>query len=135
MQAALTLSIAIDRPPAAVYEFVSDPRNLPRWAKGLGSAIKPEGVDWIVETLGGPVRLRFAEPNELGVLDHYVRPAQGPEVYIPMRVVANGLGSELTFTLFRTASMSEQAFEEDSEAVKRDLESLKAVLERDALPA
>jgi uncharacterized protein YndB with AHSA1/START domain len=29
------ISVSIARPPAEVYEFVSDPRNLPRWAAGL----------------------------------------------------------------------------------------------------
>jgi hypothetical protein len=29
------LSVSIARRPAEVYEFTSDPRNLPRWAAGL----------------------------------------------------------------------------------------------------
>jgi uncharacterized protein YndB with AHSA1/START domain len=35
MHDAHQISIAIARPPADVYEFASDPRNLPRWAAGL----------------------------------------------------------------------------------------------------
>ncbi|WP_341855056.1 SRPBCC family protein [Brachybacterium sp. GPGPB12] len=35
------LSIVIDRPWRRVYEYVSDPRNLPRWAAGLaGSEVR-----------------------------------------------------------------------------------------------
>jgi uncharacterized protein YndB with AHSA1/START domain len=29
-----TLSVSIGRHPGKVYEFVSDPENLPKWAKG-----------------------------------------------------------------------------------------------------
>jgi uncharacterized protein YndB with AHSA1/START domain len=29
------ISVDIARRPAEVYEFASDPRNLPRWAAGL----------------------------------------------------------------------------------------------------
>jgi uncharacterized protein YndB with AHSA1/START domain len=32
-------SVYIARPPAEVYEFASDPRNLPRWAAGLAQPV------------------------------------------------------------------------------------------------
>jgi uncharacterized protein YndB with AHSA1/START domain len=42
------ISVYIARPPAEVYEFVSDPRNLPRWAAGLArSEVKRDGDEWI----------------------------------------------------------------------------------------
>jgi hypothetical protein len=52
-------------------------------------------------------------------------------VYVPLRVVPNGSGSELTFTLFRQPGMTVQKFKEDAEWVLRDLTKLKAVLEKD----
>ncbi len=51
----------------------------------------------------GKLRLRFAPPNELGVLDHWVTTETGEEVYIPLRAVANGDSCEVTFTLFPAA--------------------------------
>jgi hypothetical protein len=55
--------------------------------------------------------------------------APGVEVYVPLRVVANGDGSELTLTLFRQPQMSDDKFEADSEWVQRDLATLKRLLE------
>ena len=124
-----TISVAIARPPREVYDFAVDPGNLPKWAAGLGWSGVRDGDDWMSHTEQGPVRVRFARRNELGVLDHYVTLSGGEVVYSPMRVVANGTGSELSFTLFRLAGMTEEEFEADAAAVERDLKALKLLLE------
>jgi len=31
-----------------VFAFVADPDNLPRWAPGFASAVRPDGDRWIV---------------------------------------------------------------------------------------
>lgn len=125
-----TLSVSIDCPPHRVYAFVSNPENLPKWAAGLCKSVTKSDTGWIVETTQGPMNLRFVENNDLGVLDHYVSPAPGDEVYVPMRVLPNGSGSTVLFTLFRLPGMSDEKFTEDARLVTRDLETLKRVLER-----
>jgi hypothetical protein len=85
--------------------------------------------EWIAETPQGPMKVRFTERNNFGVLDHYVIPELGVEVYIPMRVIADGGGSELIFTVFRLPGMSNEKFAEDAKWVERDLEALKNLLE------
>jgi hypothetical protein len=124
-----TLSVSINCPVDRVYAFVSNPENLAGWAAGLCKSVRKSDAGWIVETTQGPMNLRFAERNDLGVLDHYVSPAPGVEVYVPMRVLPNGSGSELLFTLFQLPGMSDGKFAEDAGLVTRDLETLKAMLE------
>jgi hypothetical protein len=124
-----TLSVSINCPADKVYAFVSNPENLPGWAAGLCKSVRKSDAGWIVETTQGPMNLRFAKDNDLGVLDHYVSPAPGVEVYVPMRVLPNGPGSELLFTLFQLPGMSDGKFAEDAGLVTRDLETLKAMLE------
>lgn len=124
------LSVTIACPPRKVYEFVSNPENLPRWAAGLGKSVRKSDSGWIAETPQGPMQIRFAEKNDSGVLDHYVKLASGVEVYVPMRVVPNGSGSEVIFTLFKMPNMSDKQFAEDAGMVERDLKTLKNVLER-----
>src|SRR3989344_294694 len=125
-----TLSVTIICSPRKVYEFVSNPENLPRWATGLGKSVRKSDAGWVVDTPQGPVKIRFAEKNDFGVLDHYVILASGVEIYVPMRVVSNDSGSEVIFTLFKTPEMSDKQFAEDAGMVERDLKSLKRVLER-----
>jgi hypothetical protein len=77
----------------------------------------------------GQVEERFAERNDLGVLDHYVTLPGGEVVYNPMRVIANGGGSEISFTLFRLPGMTDEQFETDAATVTEDLRTLKTLLE------
>ena len=125
------MSIYIDRQPTDVYLFASDPRNLPRWATGLArSEVTREGNEWVVEAPFGKVKIRFAEKNSFGVMDHDVELGSGVIVHNPMRVVPNGDGSEFIFTLFRQSGMSDEQFSEDRAAVETDLKKLKDLLER-----
>ena len=123
------ISVSIARDPREVYAFVSNPANLPRWASGIGSSIEQIKGEWIAQTPNGPVKVRFAPRNDLGVLDHYVTVAPGVEIYIPMRVVPNGSGSELIFTLVRQPDMTDEKFREDADWVLRDLTRLKDIFE------
>lgn len=124
---ARTLAVSIGCAPDQVYDFASDPRNLPRWS--IFRSATRSGDQWVMDTPDGPVALRFVEANELGVLDHYVKLGSGVEIYVPMRVVPNGEGSEVLFTLLQTLDMSDEEFAEDAKQVERDLATLKAVLE------
>jgi hypothetical protein len=124
-----TLTVSIACPPGRVYEFVSNPENFPKWATAFCRSVRKSEGEWIVETLDGPMRIRFVEENEFGVLDHTVSPAPGLEILNPMRVVPNSSGSEVMFTLFQMPEMSDEKYAEDARLVARDLQTLKKVLE------
>jgi len=94
-------------------------------------SIKQQNGEWIVETPQGSAKVRLTERNRFGVLDHYVKTSAGIEVFVPMRVVQNGLGSEVIFTLFQTADMSEERFAEDIRMVEQDLKHLKNIIEEE----
>jgi hypothetical protein len=104
-------------------------RICPRWAAGLGGSIKNVNGDWIAESPMGRIKVKFAEKNKFGILDHEVTLPSGAKFYNPMRVFPNNDGSELIFTLYRQPEMSDQMFAQDAEAVTRDLEKLKTLLE------
>ena len=120
----------ISRPADEVYEYASDPANLPQWAPGLGSSSEKVGERWFVETSEGRVGFDFVEHNEYGVLDHYVTLPSGEVVYNPMRVIAGERGCEVVFTLRRRSGMSDEDFSTDADAVAADLTRLKRLLER-----
>jgi hypothetical protein len=125
------VSISIRRRPADVYEFASDPRNLPRWAAGLvGSDVRKEGEEWVAVAPFGEVRIEFAQQNPHGVMDHDVRLQSGVTMHNPMRVIPNGEGSEFVFTLIRRPGMSDEEFAGDKAAIEKDLRTLKELLER-----
>jgi hypothetical protein len=84
---------------------VRDPANLREWALG----IDPD------------VHVLFAPENPFGVVDHTVTLPGGDTVEVPMRVLPDGEGCEVVFTLRGDV-------EGDAEAVQADLERLRQVL-------
>jgi hypothetical protein len=126
---ATTVSVSIERPCRDVYAFISHPPNLPRWAAGLARAVRQDANGWIADTAQGPLRLRFAPPNEHGVADHHVSAAEGREVYVPIRVVPNGGASEVMITVFRQPQMTDAQYQADLGLVRADLDRLRRVLE------
>jgi hypothetical protein len=74
--------------------------------------------------------VRLAKPNEFGVADQDVTLETGVTVHNPIRVVPNGTGSTVTFTLMRLAGVSEQMFNDDAKWIEKDLATLKALLEQ-----
>ena len=117
------------RPAGEVYDYASDPVNLPRWAPGLGSSVEKSGGRWFVQTSMGRVGFAFVPRNEYGVLDHDVTLPSGEVVYNPMRVIADGHDCEVVFTLRRRPGMSDAEFSEDAGAVAADLARLRRILE------
>ena len=124
------LSVSIARPPSVVYVFASNPANAPAWASGLAGAIKHVGSEWVAESPMGQVKIRFAAQNTFGVLDHDVTLPSGVTIHNPMRVMANGEGSEVVFSLFRRPGVSDAKFSEDATWVMKDLEMLKWAMEQ-----
>jgi hypothetical protein len=124
-----TISVSINKPLAEVYAFAHVPENFMKWASGLSTTLHQEGDLWIADTLEGKAKVRFSEPNVYGVLDHWVTLPDGQEIYIPLRVIANDTGSEVSLTLFRLSQMDDAAFEGDAATVANDLAVMKRILE------
>jgi uncharacterized protein YndB with AHSA1/START domain len=123
------ISLDIDVPPDEVYDYTSDHTNLPAWASGIGDSIELVDDEWVVDSPMGRLTIRFAERNDLGVLDHTVTLAGGETFYNPMRVIQHGTGSEVVFTLRRSDDQTDAEFEHDAATILADLHTLKALLE------
>ena len=124
------IHIGIARDWRAVYRFASQPRNMPQWASGLASGLTPDGDDWIAD--GGPlgsIHIHFSPPNDFGIIDHVVTLGTGVSVVNALRVVANGDGAEVMFTLLRQPEMTDAQFEADAAHIAKDLATLKDLLE------
>ena len=118
-----TLTVSIDCSPKKVYAFVSNAKNLPKWAKTFCKSVKKTGRQWLMNTSLGPLKLRFAPKNNLGVLDHFIKPPKGQDIVVPMRVISNGKTSEVVFTLFQRPGMTDADFYRDIGMVQQDLKT------------
>ena len=123
------LTVSIQRPAGQVYAYARDPAHLPAWAAGLAAGIRRERGEWVADSPMGRVLVRFVPVNEYGVLDHDVVTPDGTTTTNPLRVLADGQGSEVVFTVRRRAGMTAEEFDADAAAVSADLATLKRVVE------
>ncbi|MCQ4197060.1 SRPBCC family protein [Streptomyces parvulus] len=124
------VSVHIDRTVDEVYAYASDPANLPAWAHGLGESMEQVDGRWFAASSPmGRVEVAFVPRNELGVLDHHVTLPSGQTVHNPVRVIADGAGSEVVFTVRRQPGTSDADFERDASTVAADLARLKELLD------
>ncbi|OWV86786.1 polyketide cyclase [Rhizobium sp. R693] len=120
---------SIDRNWRDVYAFAAAPENMPLWASGLASGLEHSGEDWIATGALGAVKVSFVPHNEFGVIDHTVTIESGLRVYNALRIVPNGDGCEVMFTLLRIPGMTDEQFEADAAHIAKDLTALKALME------
>ena len=126
------VSRVISVSPELVYEFASNPDNLPRWATGLTKAsIVREGDVLLLDSPMGKVTVRFVPRNVYGVIDHDVTLPSGTTVTNPVRVLAHPEGSEIVFTI-RQIELTDDEFDRDIGMVEGDLERLKRLMEERA---
>ena len=123
------LSQSIDCPLQQAYDFLCVPEHFCHWAAGLASGLQQIDGKWLATTAHGVMQIEFSHANAFGVLDHWVHVQPGVIVYVPLRLVANGNGCELTLSLFRQPGMREAQFAADAKLVRRDLLAAKQLLE------
>jgi len=128
MYRAHTVSVGIEADPKTVYAYAADPANLPHWAPSFVKSMERRSGAWIAQTSLGEAKFRFSPTNEFGVLDHDVELPAG-KFHNPMRVIPNGEGSEVLFTLIQLPGITDQQFEADLDTVRADLNKLRTVLE------
>lgn len=124
-----TISISINKPADKVYEFASKPENFPIWVEFIKSMTKESENLWLAETDLGNIKIQFVPKNEFGIIDHLVILPDSSTVNNPLRVIENGKGSELVFTLFWMPNRTEEEFNQDAKLVENDLTKIKTILE------
>ena len=124
------ISISINCTKEKVYEFASNPENFPDWLDFLKTISKKSDTIWNAETDLGNIEIEFVAKNEFGIIDHIVTLPEGAKIKNVLRVIENGDGSEVVFTLFRLAEKTEKEFNDDANLVAKDLKTLKNILEK-----
>lgn len=126
---AKNISISINKSSEEVYQFASNPENFPKWLAFVKTISEKSGSVWAAETDLGKIEIELTPANKFGIIDHVVTLPGGAKVKNPLRVIENGEGSEVVFTLFRMPTKTEKEFNDDADLVKADLKMLKDILE------
>jgi len=126
----ITKTVRIERDADAVFAFLANAANWPRWAIVNVKATSPSANPgwWNMTTTHGAAKLRIRADAAQGVLDHDFVDAQASWT-VPARVVRNVDGAEFMMTFFQPPSFSDRFFDEQIKLVDTELAKLKEVLE------
>jgi len=126
-----TVAVSVDADPTEMTKYLADATTHPEWATEFFSDGAEEAGDgtWSmnVPRMGGPVRVKIDAVTALGVIDMYLAPEGTPfGPPLPIRVLPNGDGCDVTFTLARFPGQSDEDWADGVTSMQRELENLKA---------
>jgi uncharacterized protein YndB with AHSA1/START domain len=126
-------AIEIAAPPAAVFAFISDPRNLPRWAHAFEAA-DPARARLATPAGRVEIALRTAANRETGTIDWTLEFPDGTVGIAQSRVTPTARGTSIySFVLHAPPVPLEQlegALEAQAAILRTELATLKELLER-----
>lgn len=120
----------IQASPEKVYDFLVDPMNWPQYAVVNLRSVSARHDGWFkAVTKFGEGEIKVDGVKEFGILDHVWKDPQASwKVYC--RVVPNGDGSTVAFTLFQPPVMNDPQFDHAMKEMDIELAKLKEILER-----
>lgn len=129
----VTKMVVIDREPQAVFTFLADGANWPKFAiHNIFSAQPGAADDWTIETPRGTGLLRLKTNAAFGIVDHeFIDPKEGGWD-VPARVVPIGKAAAFIATLTKPEPMTESAFQTGMALFEEELLILKSILETSA---
>lgn len=125
-----TVSVTIDAAPAQVSADLMEAESHPEWGTEFfsGGAEDLGDGSWRVNIpmMGGEARMRIDGDEALGVIDMYLAPEGVPfGAPLPVRVVPNGDGADVLFTLTRFPQQTDEEWEAGVASMGRELINLK----------
>jgi hypothetical protein len=123
-----TRSISIAAPSSTVYEYLADASKVPAWAPAFAPRIRPHGADWIVTAPDREFTVSVLARQSAGTVD--IVSAEDHTRGLFARVLPNGQGSELLFTLFFPQDASEEAIKTQIATLNTELSVVRETCEQ-----
>ena len=116
------MTCVLAAPRDEVFDYMSDIRNLPRWATEFARELKQEGADYKVVNGLGEFYFDIAADRETGVIDMFAGPTKDRMAVFPTRAVALPDGrTAYSFTMFQAPDMPDELFESQHASLEREL--------------
>lgn len=125
-----TVRVTIDAPFEQVASDLADPRAHPEWATEFFTSqvkvISENEVAVTVPRMGGEVHMNVDADVAAGRIDLYLAPSgagYGPP--LPVRVIPNGDGVDVLFTLARFPGQTDGEWKHGLDSMAQELQNLK----------
>jgi hypothetical protein len=122
-----TRTISIAAPPESVLQLLGEPRMLPNWAPAFAQAVEPGDPDWLINPGLDQFRIRVRVSAEHGTVD--LLDPRDLRRGAHMRVLSNGDGSELLFTLVFPVMADEKSIGQQMTTVEAELRAVRDLCE------
>jgi hypothetical protein len=120
-----TVTTVLAAPPERVFDYMSDVRNLPRWATEFARELRREGDRWIVRNNLGELVFEIRSDERTGVIDMLAGPTADELAVFPTRVVGLPDGqTAYSFTMFQAPGMPDDLFESQHESLRREFANI-----------
>jgi hypothetical protein len=107
-----TVTIAVSAPCAAVFNFLADIENLPKWATEFCERVYLERGSWKALTSQGELFIDFEADDRTGVIDMRAGFTREQMGLFPVRVLALPAGGTLVqITFFQPPDLSEEIYD------------------------
>ena len=121
------MTCVLEAPREAVFEYMSDIRNLPRWATEFARELKREGSDYKVVNGLGEFFFEISADRETGVIDMFAGPSKDRMAVFPTRAVGLPDGrTAYSFTMFQGPDMPDELFTSQHASLRRELANVRA---------
>jgi hypothetical protein len=120
-----TVTTVLPVDPERVFDYMSDVRNLPRWATEFARELRREGDRWIVRNNLGELVFEIRADARTGVIDMLAGPSPDEMAVFPTRVVGlPGGQTAYSFTMFQAPGMPDELFESQHESLRREFTNI-----------
>lgn len=119
-----TMSVTLSADRDAVFAFLSDLENLPRWAPLLCRTLRRDGRHWRARTPGGEDYIALLAEARTGVIDLLLGAQPDEMALLPLRVVGQSHGAAVTGALFQSPDWADELFEQYHAALLAGLRGL-----------
>ena len=120
-----TVTTVLAAPPERVFDYMSDVRNLPRWATEFARELRREDDRWIVRNNLGELVFEIRADEPTGVIDMLAGPTADQLAVFPTRVVGLPDGqTAYSFTMFQAPGMPDELFESQHESLQREFANI-----------
>ena len=123
-----TVTTVLEAPREAVFEYMAEIENVPRWATEFARELKrgPDGYR-VVNGLG-EFHFEIHADRETGVIDMYAGPGADQLAVFPTRAVGLPDGrTAYSFTMFQGPGMPDELFEAQYASLRREFANIEAV--------
>jgi hypothetical protein len=124
-----TVTTVLPVPRQRVFEYMSDIRNLPKWANEFARELREEDGEYVVVNGLGEFVFEIRADESTGVIDMYAGPTRAEMAVFPTRAVELPDGrTSYSFTMFQGPGMPDELFESQFASLRREFQNIEAIL-------